>query len=88
MKINTSETTRQITLYDDSTIEQTIYRVNRRICCFIEEYSDKYRVSLGKPSMADTLSWSYPKTEDGLHEAQKKVKAIVDSTITWYQNIS
>lgn len=61
---------------------RTIYKVNRKICCYMEQRGD-YKVYLGKPSDVEVLTWTY-KT---IGEALDKVNSIVAGCLQWYLTI-
>lgn len=85
--IKTTSSTRVIFTHDGWDVKQTTFRVNRKICCYMEEYKDRWRIAIGKPADSQVLCWYYPKTEKGKKEADEKIQSIVDSTVTWYRSI-
>jgi len=66
------------------------YRVRKRTCCFIDVFPTYYRVTLGKPSEWNALSWKYPSDDLGLgkYDAIAKAVSICEATEEFYKIIT
>ena len=82
---NITSSSKTVLVYEGWNVQQTTYRVNRKICCYIEEYKDKWRVGLGKPTDNRTECWYYPKTTQGKTGADKQIQDIIQKTISKYK---
>lgn len=82
---NITIVTKKIPLADGKTLQRVLYKVDGKICCFIDisPISATYRVCVGRPSDTDTLSFHYPKDETGYKRAIEKACDICNSSIVW-----
>lgn len=70
-------------------MHRVLYKVKRRVCCFLEIYPTYYRVSVGKPSDTEVISFSYKKDEHGTgySQAVQKAVSIAEISADFYDTI-
>lgn len=85
----TTHRTNNIDIGNGQKMHRVLYKVRRRTCCFLEIYPDYYRVSIGKPSDTETLSFRYPKDEHGMgySNAIQKAVSIAESSADFYDSV-
>lgn len=83
-------TSKEIPLGDGIVLKRILYKVDGKICCFIDisPKSSTYRVSIGRPSDTDSVSFRYPKDEAGYKQALEKACDICNTTIVWNNTIN